>query len=150
MSDTLPSDANDAPDSKVIFAAVLRPWRPLMGHFAKDSSMLSHEPVGARIGVLTQQRSPTHRLSSSSRCFCWPGRCARSSTFSNMPSVRRHEGGAPLRERRYGAFVRSVRLPEDADAAHVDARIKKEVLTVHIRKDENAASRVRRIEVKKD
>lgn len=54
MTDALPSDANDAPDSKVIFAAVLRPWRPLMGHFAEDPSMPSHDPVGARIGVPTQ------------------------------------------------------------------------------------------------
>jgi len=60
------------------------------------------------------------------------------------------EGGAMLRERRYGAFTRSIPLPEDADPAHVEARIKKGVLTIQVRKDEQAASRVRHIEVKKD
>lgn len=54
MLDALPNEANDASDSKVIFAAVMRLARPLMGHFAEDPSMPSHDPVGARIGVPTQ------------------------------------------------------------------------------------------------
>jgi HSP20 family protein len=62
----------------------------------------------------------------------------------------RHEGGTLLSERRYGAFTRSLRLPEDADPAQIDAHFKKGVLIVQVRKDENAAGRVRRIEVKKD
>lgn len=62
----------------------------------------------------------------------------------------RHEGGTLLSERRYGAFTRSIRLPEDADPAEIEAYFKKGVLTVQVRKDENAASRVRRIDVKKD
>ena len=68
---------------------------------------------------------------------------------------KRHEedrqiGGTLLSERRYGCFARDVRLPDDADPAHVEARIKKGVLTINLRKDEHAASRVRRVEVKKD
>lgn len=62
----------------------------------------------------------------------------------------RHEGGTLLSERRYGASTRSLRLPEDADPAQIDAHLKKGVLIVQVRKDENAAGRVRRIEVKKD
>lgn len=62
----------------------------------------------------------------------------------------KREGGVLMSERRFGSFSRSVRLPEDADPDKLEARIKKGVLTVTIAKDEAAADRVRRIEVKKD
>jgi HSP20 family protein len=49
-------------------------------------------------------------------------------------------------ERRYGAFSRSLRLPQTADAENVDARFDKGVLTIDIPKREEA--KPRRIEIK--
>jgi HSP20 family protein len=49
-------------------------------------------------------------------------------------------------ERRYGAFSRSLRLPQTADAEKVDARFDKGVLTIEVPKREEA--KPRRIEIK--
>ncbi|MFN8232675.1 MAG: Hsp20/alpha crystallin family protein [Actinomycetota bacterium] len=49
-------------------------------------------------------------------------------------------------ERRYGAFSRSLRLPQTADAERVDARFDKGVLTIEVPKREEA--KPRRIEIK--
>jgi HSP20 family protein len=49
-------------------------------------------------------------------------------------------------ERRYGAFSRSLRLPDTANAAKVDARFDKGVLTIEVPKREEA--KPRRIEIK--
>jgi len=49
-------------------------------------------------------------------------------------------------ERRYGAFSRSLRLPQTADAERVDARFDRGVLTIEVPKREEA--RPRRIEIK--
>jgi HSP20 family protein len=49
-------------------------------------------------------------------------------------------------ERRYGAFSRSLRLPQTADPEKVDARFDKGVLTIEVPKREEA--KPRRIEIK--
>lgn len=49
-------------------------------------------------------------------------------------------------ERRYGAFSRSLRLPQTADAERVDARFDRGVLTIEVPKREEA--KPRRIEIK--
>jgi HSP20 family protein len=49
-------------------------------------------------------------------------------------------------ERRYGAFSRSLRLPQTADAERVDAHFDKGVLTIEVPKREEA--KARRIEIK--
>ena len=51
-------------------------------------------------------------------------------------------------ERSYGSFVRSFSLPDDVDAAKVDARFKDGLLKVHVAKSEKA--RPKQIEVKID
>ena len=49
-------------------------------------------------------------------------------------------------ERRYGAFSRSLRLPQTADAEKVDARFDKGILTIEVPKREE--TKPRRIEIK--
>ncbi|SFQ20503.1 Hsp20/alpha crystallin family protein [Tranquillimonas alkanivorans] len=51
-------------------------------------------------------------------------------------------------ERRYGAFERSLRLPQDVDANAIDARVTDGVLTVTLPKSAEAKASARRIEVK--
>lgn len=50
-------------------------------------------------------------------------------------------------ERSYGAFERSLRLPNDAAADKITAQSKNGVLTVTIPKDEKANARKRRVEI---
>lgn len=56
------------------------------------------------------------------------------------------QGGAIRRERRFGAFRRSVQLPGFVDTRAVEAEHKHGVVTVHLKKSEEA--RPRRIEVR--
>jgi HSP20 family protein len=53
-----------------------------------------------------------------------------------------------LRERRFGSFVRSVRLPESVDAEHIEAAFKNGVLKVTLPKKPEAQTPVKKIEVK--
>jgi HSP20 family protein len=53
-----------------------------------------------------------------------------------------------LRERRFGSFVRSIRVPETVDADKVEASFKKGVLAVTLPKRPEAQKPVKKIEVK--
>ena len=53
-----------------------------------------------------------------------------------------------LRERRFGSFVRSVRLPETVDADKIEAAFKNGVLKVTLPKKPEAQKPVKKIEVK--
>ena len=57
-------------------------------------------------------------------------------------------GDATYMERRYGSFVRTVRLPFDVGNEKVDAKYDKGVLSVRVPKPAEAQKAVRRIEVK--
>jgi HSP20 family protein len=57
-------------------------------------------------------------------------------------------GNGYHRERRYGAFSRSLRLPFDVKDEQVDATYQKGVLTIHVPKPADAQKAVRQIEVK--
>ena len=58
------------------------------------------------------------------------------------------EGDYYMSERNYGAFRRSVRLPEAINQDKIKAGFKNGVLTVHLPKDANAKSSTRHIAVK--
>ena len=53
-----------------------------------------------------------------------------------------------LRERRFGSFVRSVRVPETIDADKIEAAFKNGVLKVTLPKKPEAQKPVRKIEVR--
>ncbi len=53
-----------------------------------------------------------------------------------------------MRERRFGAFERSVRVPETVDADKIEASFKKGVLTVTLPKTAEAQKPVKKIDVK--
>ena len=53
-----------------------------------------------------------------------------------------------LRERRFGSFARSVRVPDTVDADKIEASFKKGVLTVTLPKKPEAQKPVKKIEVK--
>ena len=55
-----------------------------------------------------------------------------------------------LRERRFGAFERSIRVPESVDTDKIEASFKKGVLTVTMPKTAEAQKPVKKIEVKSD
>jgi HSP20 family protein len=57
-------------------------------------------------------------------------------------------GNGYPRERRYGAFSRSLRLPFDIKDEKIDATYQKGVLTIHVPKPADAQKAVRQIEVK--
>ena len=57
-------------------------------------------------------------------------------------------GNGYHRERRYGAFSRSLRLPFDVKDEQIDASYQKGVLTVRVPKPADAQKAVRQIEVK--
>lgn len=52
-------------------------------------------------------------------------------------------------ERQYGAFSRSFRLPADADADNIDAKLKDGVLSLTIPKRETAEPNGRKIDIKR-
>lgn len=51
-------------------------------------------------------------------------------------------------ERRFGSFRRAFRLPEDVDAAKIEAAFKKGVLTITLPKNPQAAKMEKKIEIK--
>ena len=53
-----------------------------------------------------------------------------------------------LRERRYGAFSRSLRVPDTVDLDHIKADLKKGLLTITLPKTAEARKRERKIRVK--
>lgn len=57
------------------------------------------------------------------------------------------ENGCIFSERRYGTFRRQLSLPADVDPEGIDANFKCGVLTLKIKKDENAAIKPRKIEI---
>lgn len=59
------------------------------------------------------------------------------------------EQGYRVSERSYGAFERTISLPEGADADRIKARCRHGVLTITIPKDEKAATAARRIAVER-
>lgn len=73
-------------------------------------------------------------------------------TIKGEKKDEREEKGAGFRvsERRYGAFRRSFRLPDDVDAEKIAASFKKGVLTVELPKLPEAAAKAKKIEIKAD
>lgn len=63
--------------------------------------------------------------------------------------AKRKEEGYMMCERRYGSFERTVTLPSDVDPEAINATFKDGVLTVTLKKDENCASRTRKIAIGK-
>ena len=59
------------------------------------------------------------------------------------------KAGYYLSERRFGAFERSFRLPEDIDLDKIGARFEKGVLTINLPKSEGAAKKEGNIAIKK-
>ena len=53
-----------------------------------------------------------------------------------------------MMERRYGSFMRSMRLPENADEEKISGKIDKGVLTVTVAKKPGGATAERQIEIK--
>jgi len=62
--------------------------------------------------------------------------------------VRSEEKGCYRLERAYGAFLRTVPLPEDIDVDGIDARFDKGVLTVRLPRTGTARSTARKIEIR--
>jgi len=73
-------------------------------------------------------------------------------TLSGEKKIEREEKdkGFLLSERRYGSFQRRVTLPSDVDSSAITARFKNGVLNVTLGKDEKAARRARKIDIKND
>ena len=71
-------------------------------------------------------------------------------TIKGEKKDEREEKGAGFRvsERRYGAFRRSFRLPDDVDADKIAATFKKGVLTVALPKNPEAAKKAKTIAIK--
>ncbi len=63
-------------------------------------------------------------------------------------SSERSENGAFVSERSYGAFMRSIRLPQGVEADKIEATFKNGVLTISLPKPAELQRNVRRIEVK--
>ncbi len=55
--------------------------------------------------------------------------------------------GCLVNERTYGSFRRQVSLPADVDSDAIEAKYRKGVLHLNLRKDKEAASRIRKIAV---
>ncbi|MEI6001796.1 Hsp20/alpha crystallin family protein [Paraburkholderia bengalensis] len=62
--------------------------------------------------------------------------------------VRSEEQGCYRLERAYGAFLRTIPLPEDVDLDKVDARFDKGVLNIRVPRTDSARSTVRKIEIR--
>lgn len=59
----------------------------------------------------------------------------------------RQENGCMLSERRYGSFRREISLPKDVDPEGIDADFKRGVLTLKMKKIEDAATKPIKIKV---
>ncbi|MDW3687809.1 Hsp20/alpha crystallin family protein [Cupriavidus sp. CV2] len=62
--------------------------------------------------------------------------------------IRSEENGCYRLERAYGAFMRSIPLPDGVDVDHVDAKFDRGLLTLRLPKTGSSQSAVRTIEVK--
>ena len=62
--------------------------------------------------------------------------------------IRSEENGCYRLERAYGAFMRSIPLPDGVDLDHVEANFDRGVLTLRLPKTGSSQSAVRKIEVK--
>jgi HSP20 family protein len=62
--------------------------------------------------------------------------------------TRSEEKGCYRLERAYGAFMRTIPLPEDVDLEKVDAKFDKGVLTLRLQKTGTSKSTTRKIEIK--
>ncbi|TDF62131.1 Hsp20/alpha crystallin family protein [Cupriavidus sp. L7L] len=61
--------------------------------------------------------------------------------------VQREENGCYRLERAYGAFMRSIPLPDGVDLDHIDAKFDRGILTLRLPKTGARQSAVRKIEV---
>lgn len=66
---------------------------------------------------------------------------------TDKADVKREGAGWLLREKRYGVWQRSLRLPAGVDADHADATLENGVLTISLPKREREKKLVRRIKV---
>jgi len=57
------------------------------------------------------------------------------------------EGGCLISERRYGNFQRQISLPSDVDPDGIDAKFENGLLSLTLRKNEDAATRARKIKI---
>ncbi|MCY0853278.1 Hsp20/alpha crystallin family protein [Cupriavidus sp. D39] len=62
--------------------------------------------------------------------------------------IQSEENGCYRLERAYGAFMRSIPLPDGVDVDHVDAKFERGLLTLRLPKTGSSQSAVRTIEVK--
>ena len=71
-------------------------------------------------------------------------------TISGQKEEEKEDKGKDfhMRERRFGSFQRSLRVPETVDADKIEAHFKKGVLTVSLPKTPEAQKAVKKIEVK--
>ena len=61
--------------------------------------------------------------------------------------IERNEEGCILSERRFGSFRRQMTLPSDIDPDAIKANYKDGILTLTLSKDENPATRPRKIQI---
>ncbi len=61
--------------------------------------------------------------------------------------IRSEENGCYRLERAYGAFMRSIPLPEGLDLDHIEARFERGLLTLRLPKSSSPPPPVRKIEV---
>lgn len=61
--------------------------------------------------------------------------------------TEKKEGGILLSERRYGSFRRQLTLPTDVDPDKIEAKFSEGVLKLDMKKDEEAASRTKKIKI---
>ena len=62
--------------------------------------------------------------------------------------IRSEENGSYRLERAYGAFMRSIPLPDGVDVDHVDAKFERGLLTLRLPKTGSSQPAVRKIEVR--
>ncbi|HEX7752475.1 MAG TPA: Hsp20/alpha crystallin family protein [Novosphingobium sp.] len=68
-------------------------------------------------------------------------------TGEKKDESERKECGCILSERRYGSFRREITLPSDVDADGISADYKRGVLSVKLKKSEDAATKPRKIKI---
>ncbi|KAI3597223.1 hypothetical protein D8I24_6889 (plasmid) [Cupriavidus necator H850] len=67
---------------------------------------------------------------------------------AELPGMDREENGCYRLERAYGAFMRSIPLPDGIDLDHIDAKFERGVLTLRLPKTGSSQSAEKKIEVK--